>query len=190
MQACVSMYAERHVLDRQRNTCALKHACCRCYCACLLLQRKGGCNCTAFHHEKGTQAKSVHAAFTYFWTLLPAHCGDASTQRRNNRSQGCLYTHTLRPSPMLCRSCHRKKSILPGWVAYLKRPPTFIVSWLPLRMCNAPPAAAASFCSLSRKYNIWTSLSPLSSWSPTCNKYCLLSDACEPATQSQQDQHV
>ena len=41
---------------------------------------------------------------------------------------GCIGRHTLRLSPMLCMSCHRRKSILPGWVAYLKRPPTFIVS--------------------------------------------------------------
>lgn len=94
-----------------------------------------------------------------------------------NAMSGCISRHTLRLSPMLCKSCHRRKSILPGWVAYLKRPPTFIVSWLPLRMCSAPPAAAASCCSLSRKYSICTSLSPLSNWSPTCSEYAVQLDA-------------
>lgn len=35
---------------------------------------------------------------------------------------------TFMLAPMLCTNCHRRKSILPGVVAYLKRPPTFMVS--------------------------------------------------------------
>lgn len=125
-------------------------------------------------------SRTVHAV---------AHSSSISVQENTctstaNDMMDYISRHTLRLSPMLCKSCHRRKSILPGWVAYLKRPPTFIVSWLPLRMCSAPPAAAASFCSLSRKYSIWTSLSPLSNWSPTCSEHAVQLDASVSLQQS------
>ena len=70
--------------------------------------------------------------------------------------------------------CQRRKPSTPPRVAYRKRPPAFMVSWLPFRMCRAPPALLASRCSLSSQYRISTSSSPLSSWSPTCTNAAVL----------------